>query len=383
MGQPDPSTSSRLVAERLLQVIDEGRRTATYKLALILALMDATAEGVNSEGKPPDQLHTRTIAEHVVRLYYRQVGPYVMPVESQGPRVSPTPGHQQAHVLRQIRIKKSKSLEAVLGLRLKAGGVPLNRALASLPEEYQACLDRVELNFAQMPILRLQNVGSTSHEFLYSVDWGERVTLSKLHSNGGGILRMRPGAGTELLRLAPLIRPLVELHWVREVADINKLDLEGERLHAHLFGADRIAVPAALRSCLLDLQGGDCFYCGDRLPSNFDVDHFMPWSRWPNNAIENLVAADTRCNNSKRDQLASANHVDHWATRLHQSGADLATAASDTQWESAPARSTALARAGYAAAPQGTPLWSAVGSVVEEELDLIHQRLAGLKGAAG
>ena len=36
-----PSDVSDVFAERLLQVIDEGRRTATYKLALLIALMDA------------------------------------------------------------------------------------------------------------------------------------------------------------------------------------------------------------------------------------------------------------------------------------------------------------------------------------------------------
>jgi hypothetical protein len=33
-------------AERLLQVIDEGKRTATYKLALLMALIDACCSRV-------------------------------------------------------------------------------------------------------------------------------------------------------------------------------------------------------------------------------------------------------------------------------------------------------------------------------------------------
>ena len=35
--------SDDLLTERLLRVVDEGRRTATYKLALLLALIDAAA----------------------------------------------------------------------------------------------------------------------------------------------------------------------------------------------------------------------------------------------------------------------------------------------------------------------------------------------------
>jgi len=38
--------SDDLLTERLLRVVDEGWRTATYKLALLLALIDAAAEHV-------------------------------------------------------------------------------------------------------------------------------------------------------------------------------------------------------------------------------------------------------------------------------------------------------------------------------------------------
>jgi hypothetical protein len=56
-----------LLTERLLRVIDEGRRTATYKLALLLALIDAVAESPGEHTVP-----TRRIAEHVVAIYYPQ-----------------------------------------------------------------------------------------------------------------------------------------------------------------------------------------------------------------------------------------------------------------------------------------------------------------------
>lgn len=62
-----------IFAERLLQVIDEGRRTATYKLALLLALMDACAAQADDQGRAPSRLHTRTVAEHVLRIYLPQV----------------------------------------------------------------------------------------------------------------------------------------------------------------------------------------------------------------------------------------------------------------------------------------------------------------------
>ena len=65
----DPTSGTAVVAERLLQVIDEGRRTATYKLALLMALIDACATASDAAGRAPTTLHTREIARHVLRLY--------------------------------------------------------------------------------------------------------------------------------------------------------------------------------------------------------------------------------------------------------------------------------------------------------------------------
>jgi len=60
-------------AERLLEVIDSGRRTATYKLALLLALVDLCARHSDHEGRSPSELHTRDLAEQVAELYWPQV----------------------------------------------------------------------------------------------------------------------------------------------------------------------------------------------------------------------------------------------------------------------------------------------------------------------
>jgi hypothetical protein len=64
------------------------------------------------------------------------------------------------------------------------------------------------------------------------------------------------GAGDELLRLGPLIRPLVELHWTRMVAEINGVASAELNLHRHLFGADRVLPPKALRDGIAALQDG-------------------------------------------------------------------------------------------------------------------------------
>ena len=77
--------------------------------------------------------------------------------------------------------------------------------------------------------------------FLYDLEWGAGVTLSRLVAGGGAKVRLRPSAGDNLIRLSPLIRPLVELHWVRMVAGLNGLALMEDDLRRYLFGAERVA----------------------------------------------------------------------------------------------------------------------------------------------
>lgn len=356
-----------MLAERLLQVIDEGRRTATYKLALVLALMDACAEGTDDRGMAPAVLHTRTVAEHVLRLYLPQARRYFF-------------GGGDLE-LRQITMKQSTVMAAILRLQILQQQHRLHNAhevARALPDEYKRCLDEVEATFARYPLRLLQVVGKENRPFLYDVDWGESVTLKALHREGGGLIRFRPDAGDQLLRLAPLVRPLVELHWARMVASINRILTEEERLRGHLFGTKRVSFPKALRGGLLELQHHACFYCGSRITVGSQVDHFTPWSRWPNDAIENLVLAD-RCNNYKSDYLAALPHVDHWATRLTLHGHDIASIAASCDWESEPVRSLSYTRSSYAHLPLGTPLWLSGDQFTEDPPQTVTDHLAALK----
>ncbi len=197
----------------------------------------------------------------------------------------------------------------------------------------------VELTVARYPLVRLQTVDGVPQPFLYDLEWGEGVTLSRLVAGGGATVRLRPNAGDHLIRLSPLIRPLVELHWVRMVAGLNGLALMEDDLRRHLFGAERVNFPATLRRELLELQDGSCFYCADRLSSASAVDHFVPWSRWPNDAVENLVIAHPSCNSHKSDHVPGPLPLRRWAERLSAHSADLAGVAVASRWRTDRARS--------------------------------------------
>jgi hypothetical protein len=225
-----------LFGERVLRIIDEGRRVATYKLALLLALVDACAAESSATGTAPESMHSRVIASHVLGLYLPQFSDFII--------------EGNAIALHQINSRRSRMLSMVTSLQQQAKIYRcqnMDDLRRQCPPDYEQTLDQVERTFARYPIRLLQVVNGVNLPFLYDIDWDERVSLSKLHDEGGGEVRFREGAGEALLRLGPLIRPLIETRWTRMVASINRIDLEEERLRAHLFGSVRRSFP---RGCV-------------------------------------------------------------------------------------------------------------------------------------
>jgi hypothetical protein len=83
------------------------------------------------------------------------------------------------------------------------------------------------------------------------------------------------------------------------VAEIN--GVAAAEVDLHLFGSDRVLPPRALRD-----------------GTTPEADHFILRIRCDIDAIENLVLADRRCNNDKRDLLPGPPHVAAWARRNHR-----------------------------------------------------------------
>jgi 5-methylcytosine-specific restriction endonuclease McrA len=300
-------------------------------------------------------LYTRDIAEQVAALYWPQVIPYLVP------------GAGTAVELRQINLPRAAIIAAVSAFRRAAavaGATSWHLACQRLPAAYRAMLDQVEVTVAEQPLPRLQAVGSsnTTFPFLYQLNWGPRESFSpaRLRRQGprGAAVRLLPGAGDELLRLGPLVRPLVELHWTRMVAEINQVATVELDLHRHLFGSDRVLPPKALRDGIAALQDGRCFYCGQTLGTTPQADHFIPRIRCGIDAIENLVLADRRCNNDKRDLLPAPPHVSTWARRNQRHATTLTSLATASRWDTDPTAAVAIARSIYRHLPPGgTPLW--------------------------
>ena len=124
--------------------------------------------------------------------------------------------------LRQITGKGSAPLRAVLRLRLHGDTARCHSAAEAkerLPHEYETALDVLEDTFVRYPIPLLQVVGTQLMPFLYEPDWSEGTSVASLRRQGRDRVRLLPGVIDRLVVLGPMLRPLIELHWVNDIAD--------------------------------------------------------------------------------------------------------------------------------------------------------------------
>jgi 5-methylcytosine-specific restriction endonuclease McrA len=164
--------------------------------------------------------------------------------------------------------------------------------------------------------------------------------------------------GEYLLQLNGLLRPLIQRRWAAMIAHVNRM--QDSQLEEFFFGADRIRTER-VRTGLWEIQVRRCFYCESpvREPGLGHVDHFIPWARYPDNRLDNLVVADVTCNSAKSSSLAAAPHLARWAARLqpgvvHDRLAELARA---TGWERNDDNRLGVARAIYGRLPDHARLW--------------------------
>jgi 5-methylcytosine-specific restriction endonuclease McrA len=352
--------------EKLLALLDYGSFTATYKYAVLLGMIDLCLEHAGKAGEAPTSLTTRQLAEKIVALYW--------------PHSLPFAADDRAVVLRQNTSGQAKILTLIRYFHEAESGFPhatLAQARFNAPERFARLVSDVEWKLIEMPLPRLQQLGATYDPFIYQIGWDTSIRRPAAQGpDFDNRILLVEEAGEHLIRLAGLLRPLIQRQWAAMVARVNREMIEDSRLEEFLFGTTRVQL-RALRDPLYELQDGRCFYCGGWLIRPV-VDHFLPWSRYPDNGIENLVLADTGCNAAKRDFLASTEHVEHWTARLSPNATtsqELREIAETLGWESHPLRTLSVARAVYLRLPLDFRLWSREKEFVAVDRDLLRASL--------
>lgn len=286
MTMPPPHADAQLTFLRQVQrLLDEGSFVATYKYALLHAIADlCLIEGTDTGAALV--LQTRQLAERFIELYWRQAALFPVPA---GPVVLRQSTDRNASVIGQLEAARASH--------------PTLARIRADRTTWAVLVGRVDRTIQRMPLWKLQTVGSGPMEFLYpNIGAGSSITL-------------KPGVMFCMRAFHGLVTDLVRGAWVRHVRRYNAQVLgDGVDLVSFLFGDDRARLEV-YAPILEGPQGGRCFYCSGRLRDEaVQVDHFIPWARYPLDLADNFVLAHSSCNNAKSDHLAAEPHLSHWVS---------------------------------------------------------------------
>lgn len=272
----------------LQRLLVEGDFVATYKFALLHAIADICIERpliLNADPALKTAISIDDLVEKFIELYWQHSLPF---------------GANDGYfVLIQNSGKQSALINSLIELRHQ-GVNSLSQLKAHL--SYPALLRKTRGTLKDGPLWRLQNLSRNEECFLYP------------HDKTKNYIELNPGIAFCFRRFHDLVVSLARTQWVQKIAEFpaNQVIIGSKgNLSEFLFGSDRQTITYA-RPVLLDIQKGQCFYCQKSLKETGEVDHFIPWARYPNDLGHNFVLAHSSCNNQKRDHLAAQHHKDNW-----------------------------------------------------------------------
>lgn len=351
MHVPPPSPRKQLAfMDQVQRLFEEGEFVATYKFALLLAITELAVEKGRDSGEAFELSFTE-LADKFLELYWPQAIPYA--------------GGSQGGVLVQNNGRQAATVVLLHEIRARHG--TLAKARAS--NEWPGAVRRTVALLKEMPLWRLQILRRQQVDFLYVPGSGSSIALL-------------PGVMYNLRRFQGLIRQLIQFAWINHIRN-NPKNAEflgdGADLEQVLFGSDRVSLALA-RPVLRELQHDNCFYCRTPLRNTGEVDHFIPWARYPRDLGHNFVLAHKACNGDKRDLLASAGHLEAWVNRNISQGG-LLTRELSGQFICHEDKMLRVAQWSYSQAYQtSSQSWLAIKTVVPLAADCL--RILHIDGAA-
>jgi len=299
-----PASEDRLAFLRTLQrVLKEGDFTATYKFALLRALLDIAVESRVRDGSELPVSY-RQLADKFIEYYWGHAEPY-------------RPGPDGGGVLAQSPGRQAAVITAISSARSRNGA----RSLAQLRRDgtYSRLQAEVVQVIRAQPVKYIQNLNGGRVEFLF-----------RRAAGGNGIV-LHEGVAWCLQEFYDLLQSQLRIRWVEQIRSIsrNASLIGGHRdLEDFLFGQQRVSL-YQVRERLLDLDGNHCFYCERSIRGEAQVDHFVPWARYQHDRGHNFVLTDASCNHSKRDSLAGKRYLEKWLYRLDGKSALISDALAD------------------------------------------------------
>ncbi|RTR38780.1 HNH endonuclease [Shewanella canadensis] len=330
----------------LQRLLVEGDFVATYKFALLHALADICIERPQFASNEPESgvITIDELVEKFIELYWQHSLPY-----TSAAKVVSTSGIggtvDTPFILLQNAGKQSALIKNLAEYRNQ--GV---RTLAQLKmhPDWNKLLSKTRSTFKEGPLWRLQLLAGSEECFYYPHDKTQKHVV------------LNPGIAFCFRRFHDLAVSLARSHWTQKVCDfpLNHAVIGGQgNLSEFLFGSDRNSIIKA-RPVLHDIQKGKCFYCNKPLKETGEVDHFIPWARYPNDLGHNFVLAHSKCNKSKSDHLAAEQHKERWFEQNIIQNTKTLTTELANYFVCESGRSEAIATWAYQLAVQNqSPLW--------------------------
>jgi len=312
-----PSAEKQLQFLNKIQLLlEEGSFSSTYKFALLLAISDLAVEKGSAQGSCLT-LSIESLAKKYIFYYWRQALPY--PSQNSD---------------KKVLIQNAGKQAGILSLLIKfqyENNHPLHHAIND-----PALISQVARVVREMPLWRLQNFPGGTDEFIYE------------QGASGSEIILKEGVAYCFRVFHGHIQNMVQgawVKWVRTLKQNNSALAQLKDLNEFMFGCERSDLSSYV-PLLVDIQSNTCFYCDKTLKGDkSEVDHFLPWSRYPVDLGHNFVLAHSSCNRDKRDFLAATNHLNNWFQRNDRNRLqmneyfdeinlmhDLPTSLSITQW---------------------------------------------------
>ena len=268
-------------------LLEHGEFVSTYKFALLQALADLSLE----KDPCPDGT-TRIPLEEIAAKFASSYWPHAAPfhfADGTNDLLQQNTGRQNITVLRLL--SEVRLIFPTLGL-LRQSGQPWSSLVRSVARQVR-----------EMPLFKLQTIG--------------RKQISSLYANqlDNDAIVLRKGIQDCFRRFYGIVLRLSRREWLDMVSTLNPKSIGAPlNLAEFMFGSERNQWPG-LRPLLREIQGGNCFYCGNSMGNLEELDHFIPWSMYPNDLAHNFVLACPSCNAVKRNNLAPVEARDRWIER--------------------------------------------------------------------
>jgi SAM-dependent methyltransferase/SOS-response transcriptional repressor LexA len=299
------STGGDRPVDQIETIINRDKKDATYKLALLRALCDiAQNQHQLARWHPNDTVSVPlgVVAEKWLYYYWPLIDTadgLLIPQKRGLERTKPIAfRHELTALARHFRDRGRNGLSDFHAAYQSERLDPVARQLAD------AALNKIANTIIVGPV-----TFASQGDFSFA---GHRTARHQCHTPTGivnalGRIYFRADAWREMCLLGHWIGDAIILRWAELTYAISErqvpVALVLEKLLIH---PETERDVYASRELFKATPGLRCVWTNDPLPlRRFDVDHVIPFSLWHNNDLWNLVPADGRINNEKRDRLVT------------------------------------------------------------------------------